>query len=48
MSTINKGSEIKNQTNIEGFDGIKKTNSRLIFGILLTIIILDFVYVINS
>jgi len=28
----------------EGFDGIRKTNSRIIFGILLGFIILDFVY----
>ena len=27
----------------EGFDGIRKTNSRIIFGILLGFIILDFV-----
>ena len=33
---------------IEGFDGIKHTNARLIFGILLTFIIIDFIYVINS
>ena len=28
----------------EGFDGIRKSNSRIIFGILLSIIILDFAY----
>ena len=28
----------------EGFDGIRKSNSRIIFTILLGIIILDFVY----
>lgn len=28
----------------EGFDGIRKSNSRVIFGILLGIIILDFAY----
>lgn len=28
----------------EGFDGIRKSNSRIIFGILLGIIILDFTY----
>ena len=28
----------------EGFDGIRKSNSRLIFGILLGIIILDFAF----
>jgi len=28
----------------EGFDGIRKSNSRIIFTILLSIIILDFVY----
>lgn len=28
----------------EGFDGIRKSNSRIIFGILLGIIILDFIY----
>ena len=28
----------------EGFDGIKKDNSRIIFGILLTLIIIDFIY----
>ena len=28
----------------EGFDGIRKSNSRVLFGILLGIIILDFIY----
>ena len=41
MLDVNMGS----QNNIEGFDGIKKTNSRLIFGILLTFIIIDFIYI---
>jgi hypothetical protein len=30
--------------NIENFDGIKKDNARLIFGILLSFIILDLIY----
>jgi hypothetical protein len=30
--------------NIEHFEGIRKDNSRLIFGILLTFIIIDLVY----
>jgi hypothetical protein len=28
----------------EGFDGIRKDNSRIIFGVLLGIIIIDFIY----
>lgn len=37
--------KMKNKKNIkEGFDGIRKSNSRIIFGILLSIIILDFAY----
>ena len=36
---------VKKDINIkEGFDGIRKSNSRLIFIILLGIIILDFIY----
>lgn len=30
--------------NIENFDGIKKDNARMIFGILLSFIIIDLVY----
>lgn len=30
--------------NIEAFDGIRKSNSRIIFGFLLGIIIIDFIY----
>ena len=29
---------------LEGFDGIRKDNSRIIFGVLLGIIIIDFIY----
>jgi len=40
--------ENKNENGIldikEGFDGIRKSNSRIIFTILLGIIILDFAY----
>lgn len=36
----NKNSQFK----IEGFDGIRKNNSRIIFGILISIIIIDFIY----
>ena len=34
--------------NIEGFDGIRKHNARLIFGILLLFIIIDFIYAITT
>lgn len=36
--------EISNINIKEGFDGIRKSNSRVVFGILLGIIILDFIY----
>ena len=32
----------------EGFDGIRKDNSRFIFGILLSFIIIDLVYSISN
>ncbi len=35
-------------SNIEGFVGIRKDNARLIFGLLLSFIILDLVYCINN
>lgn len=44
---LNRNSDGKSNINInikEGFDGIRKSNSRVIFGILLGIIILDFAY----
>jgi hypothetical protein len=33
-----------NENKIEGFEGIRKDNSRLIFGILLSFIIADLIY----
>lgn len=55
MLSIEKNIEKNNNTNRnldqnldinikEGFDGIRKSNSRIIFAILLGIIILDFAY----
>ena len=35
--------EFKNEVYIETFDGIRKDNSRIIFGILLSIITLDII-----
>jgi hypothetical protein len=43
MQNKNQRREIQ-QTLNEGFDGIKKDNSRIIFGILLALIIIDFIY----
>jgi len=40
---------MKKEMNLEeGFDGIRKDNSRFIFGILLSFIIIDLVYSINN
>ena len=44
-TTRNLDRQLDRQLDIkEGFDGIRKSNSRIIFTILLGIIILDFVY----
>ena len=45
MTEITELIKITKRNNLEeGFEGIRKDNSRIIFGILLLIIISDFIY----
>jgi len=46
--SINNNINTYSSANIEGFLGIRKDNARLIFGLLLSFIILDLVYCINN
>ena len=46
--SINNNINTYPSANIEGFLGIRKDNARLIFGLLLSFIILDLVYCINN
>jgi len=40
----NKNNKKNRHERVEGFSGIRHTNARLIFGILLVCILLDFIY----
>ena len=44
MEKNNKININNSTTTLENFEGIRKTNARTIFGVLMVVLIIDFVY----